>query len=291
MAAEIARLSSELAEMHSALDQGHAALGREQASASQARSIAACELAIVCTELTVAERESAEAWEGVERAVETAARRAADAKVKAEGWAKAQEAAAAEADAVAAAAKKQLADAVRRGLAGEAEARRERERAEASNEALRSLTQRHSLELSGLRAQVAQERAKGETERTAIHNEITARLKAVSAREAHMASAMGKVSSSSLEQAHATREGRFVPPGNLGNVVLTLRACVGLAHPCLGGDAWLPNLSLRSCTYLSPALLDRSTQSHLLRHPVRSPTTMEGLLYLILKQTCAPLSR
>mmetsp|Transcript_30327 Transcript_30327/g.97931 ORF Transcript_30327/g.97931 Transcript_30327/m.97931 type:complete len:362 (+) Transcript_30327:976-2061(+) len=212
MAGEIARLSSQLAEVQSALEKGRTALGYEQASAMQAGGIAACELAIILAELRSAERESTEAWEGVEHALKSASCAAADANAKAEGWAKAQGTAEAEAKAAAAAAAKQLDDALRRALVGESEARREREHAEASNEAIRSLTQKNSLELSRLRAQLAQERAKGETERAATQNEITARLNAVCAREAQMASAMGKVSRSHLEEIHAASEDGFVPP-------------------------------------------------------------------------------
>jgi type I site-specific restriction endonuclease len=197
MAAEIARLSSELAEIQSALENKHSALGHMQTTAMQASGIAACELAIFRAELEAAERDSVEVWEGRKHAM-SAACAAADAQAKVEEWARAQETAAAEAKTAAVAAETQLHDAVRRALTGEAEARREREHAEASNEAVRSLTQKHSLELSSLRAQFAQERAKSETERAATQNEMTARLKAVCVREAQMASAMGKVSRSSL---------------------------------------------------------------------------------------------
>lgn len=239
MAGEIARLSSQLAEVQSALEKGHTALGYEQASAMQAGGIAACELAIILAELRSAERESTEAWEGVEHALESASCAAADANAKAEGWAKAQGTAEAEAKAAAAAAAKQLDDALRRALIGESEARREREHAEASNEAVRSLTQKQSLELSSLRAQLAQERAKGETERAATQNEITARLNAVCAREAQMASAMGKVSRSHLEEILSASEDGFVPPPTLGAFARSSRACVRLAHPCPSGAALL----------------------------------------------------
>ena len=65
----------------------------------------------------------------------------------------------------AAALRKESAARERRVLAAEAEAKRERERSEASSAALRSLSDKHGVEMAAMRLQQIEEQRKGEVER------------------------------------------------------------------------------------------------------------------------------